>query len=122
MSRSSRESSNTGHHGTSSVLDRNYVNHRVPDSYVISGFVRILCVRIILDHYAAVELSEEKVCVSSYRNLFSGVSKLVQAVMEPKSKAKPSREHSSLTKWYLVFYNLAQVTGYALFHCSNLPV
>jgi hypothetical protein len=40
--------------------------------------------------------------------------------MEPKSKAKPKRELSSLTKCYLIFYNLAQVIGYALFHCCNL--
>jgi len=48
------------------------------------------------------------------------VRKLVQVVMEPKSKAKPNRELSSLTKSYLIFYNLAQVAGYALFHCSSL--
>lgn len=33
--------------------------------------------------------------------------------MEPKSKAKPKRELSKLTKWYLIFYNLAQVAGWA---------
>lgn len=36
-------------------------NDGMPDSCVISGFVRILYVRIILDHYTAVELSEGKV-------------------------------------------------------------
>jgi hypothetical protein len=66
---------------------------------------------IIFDDYTAVEFSETADLCCYLRNIFSGNIKSTGVVMAAKSKDKPNRELSSLTKGYLISYNVAQVLG-----------
>jgi hypothetical protein len=52
-----------------------------------------------------------QICICNLRKLFSGNIKSTEVAMAAKSKVKPNRELSSLTKGYLISYNIAQVLG-----------